>query len=58
LRKLKNKVIKISRSDNTIGATYWLIACLKKDKTQEQGCRRHYALGDLKKTKQTNYLPL
>jgi hypothetical protein len=30
LRKPKNKVIKISRSDNTIGAAYWLIACLKK----------------------------
>jgi hypothetical protein len=37
----------------------------KKDKTQEQGCRRHCVLGDLNmtqkkknKTKQTNYLPL
>jgi hypothetical protein len=29
-RKPKNKVIRISRSDNTIGATYWLIACLRK----------------------------
>jgi hypothetical protein len=58
LRKPKNKVInKTSRSDNTIGATYWLIVCLqKKDKTQEQGCRRHCALGDLKQNK-TNKLP-
>jgi hypothetical protein len=56
LRKPKNKVIKISRSDNKIGATYWLIACLKKRQNPRTMLSKALCFGISQKNT-TNKLP-